>query len=413
MEELLEKIESLEARFDSFEPEIQAYLPELGRFDRLRAEAVRLAKRFPGPAGRPPLYGLLAGIKDIFHVEGFETRAGSRLPAEALAGPEAVAVTRLRSAGALITGKTVTTEFAYFAPGPTRNPHNHDHTPGGSSSGSAAAAAAGLCDFALGTQTIGSINRPAAFCGVYGFKPSYDRIPKEGVIPLAPSFDHVGVLAGDLRVAEIAAAVLCDEWRPTERSGAIRLGVPTGSYLEHADPIARRHFEEVRSILENRALFVSNVALFSDFRRVRERHQKVLAFETARVHEEWYDSFSDRYHPTTAGLIQQGRQIGEAEYVGLLEDLQRYRFELDAVMTENEIDAWIAPAAPGSAPRGLGATGDPVMNLPWTQAGLPTITIPTGADPDGLPLGTQLAGVRSGDENLFRLAESVIAYLRV
>ena len=182
---LLDYLDELEARFKKLEPSIHAFVPEDNRFDRLRRDARALVDRYPKPLSRPPLFGLPFGIKDIFRVEGFDTRAGSNLPPETFAGREARAVTILKSAGALILGKAVTTEFAYFGPGPSRNPHNLDHSPGGSSSGSAAAVAAGLCPIATGTQTIGSIVRPASFCGIVGFKPSYERISRSGVIPLA------------------------------------------------------------------------------------------------------------------------------------------------------------------------------------------------------------------------------------
>jgi len=156
------------------------------------------------------------GIKDIFHVDGFVTRAGTRVPPERFAGPEAASVALLREAGALIAGKTVTTEFAYFEPGPTRNPHNPAHTPGGSSSGSAAAVAAGLCQLALGTQTIGSVIRPAAFCGVVGFKPSFGRIPTSGLVYFSRTIDHVGLFTQDLDGMELAASVLCRDWQPSK-----------------------------------------------------------------------------------------------------------------------------------------------------------------------------------------------------
>jgi len=192
---LLPKINKLKQKFEKREPTLLAFVPEEGRIERLRQEAKLLQKQYRDEENRPPLFGMLVGVKDIFHVDGFPTHAGSQLPPEVLTGPESEAVSRLKAAGALIVGKTVTTEFAYFAPGPTRNPRNANHTPGGSSSGSAAAVAVGLCEIALGTQTIGSVNRPAAFCGVVGFKPSYDRISREGVIALSPLVDHVGVLS--------------------------------------------------------------------------------------------------------------------------------------------------------------------------------------------------------------------------
>ncbi|HNQ95952.1 MAG TPA: amidase family protein, partial [Anaerolineales bacterium] len=159
-------ISQLQSLFDSREPEVLAFIPESNRFERLQKDAEELTKKFPDANNRPPLFGMTLGVKDIFHVNGFVTQAGSKLPSQDLQGNEATSVTKLKNAGALILGKTVTTEFAYFTPGPTCNPHNPSHTPGGSSSGSAAAVGAGLCDIALGTQTIGSVIRPAAFCGV-------------------------------------------------------------------------------------------------------------------------------------------------------------------------------------------------------------------------------------------------------
>src|SRR5438067_10834636 len=196
-------------RIEAQEPLIHALVPEAGRRARLLNEATALQKRFPDPESRPPLYGVLLGVKDIFYVDGFPTRAGSQLPAEIFSEPEASCVTKLREAGVLLLGKTVTTEFAYFEPGPTRNPHNLEHTPGGSSSGSAAAVAAGFCPLALGTQTIGSVIRPAAFCGIVGFKPTYGRIPTAGLVPCAPSLDTIGFFTQDVAGIALVAPVLC------------------------------------------------------------------------------------------------------------------------------------------------------------------------------------------------------------
>jgi len=238
---LLSSLDQLEARFGARESSVLAFVPEEARFERLRREARILLDRYPQPESRPPLFGVCVGVKDIFHVDGFITRAGSRLPPEILQGAEAESVTQLKAAGALIVGKTVTTEFAYFAPGPTRNPHNAEHTPGGSSSGSAAAVAAGLCSIALGTQTIGSTGRPASFCGVAGYKPSRERISRAGVIPLSPSLDHVGVFAANAADVTQVARLLCRDWRPrpladpwseakgTKRSGE---GLETRAQLE-------------------------------------------------------------------------------------------------------------------------------------------------------------------------------------
>src|SRR5437868_2767695 len=210
--DLLTYIDEACSRIDATEPLIHALLPEQDRRQRLLTEAEALQKRFPEPASRPPLYGILLGVKDIIRVAGFPTQAGSQLPAELFDGPEAPRVTLLRNAGALLLGKTISAEFAWIEPGPTRNPHNLDHTPGGSSSGSAAAVAAGFCPLALGSQTIGSTIRPASFCGIVGFKPTYGRIPTAGVIPCAPSLDTVGVFTPDAGGIALAAPLLCELW---------------------------------------------------------------------------------------------------------------------------------------------------------------------------------------------------------
>src|SRR5438045_4726980 len=209
--DLLTYIDEACNRIDAAEPLIHALLPEQDRRQRLLTEAEALQKRFPEPASRPPLFGILLGVKDIFRVAGFPTQAGSQLPAELFDGPEAASVTLLRNTGALILGKTISAEFAWIEPGPTRNPHNLDHTPGGSSSGSAAAVAAGFCPLALGSQTVGSVIRPAAFCGVVGFKPSYGRISTDGMVFCSSSLDTIGFFTGAVSGLALLALLLCEQ----------------------------------------------------------------------------------------------------------------------------------------------------------------------------------------------------------
>src|SRR5215212_3957574 len=209
---LADYVEQVERRVRSIDPHIRALLPEPDRLGRLLRDAARLRERYPNPASRPALFGVMAGVKDLIRVDGFPTRAGSALPDSLFAGPEASVVGRLRASGALILGKTAMDEFAYVEPPATRNPHNLAHTPGGSSGGSAAAVAAGLCPLALGTQTSRSVIGPAAFCGIVGFKPTFGRIPTDGVVPLSPSFDTVGLLTQDVAGAILAATVLVPHW---------------------------------------------------------------------------------------------------------------------------------------------------------------------------------------------------------
>jgi Asp-tRNA(Asn)/Glu-tRNA(Gln) amidotransferase A subunit family amidase len=395
-----EYLAQVEARFKEREPSILSSLPEENRFSRLQEEAGSLVLRFPDIINRPLLFGTLAGVKDIFHVEGFTTQAGSRLPSELLQGEEAESVRRLKDAGALIFGKTVTTEFAYFSPGPTRNPHNPEHTPGGSSSGSAAAVAAGFCHLALGTQTIGSIIRPASFCGVVGVKPTYDRIPRQGVIPLSPSLDHVGFFTPNVKTAIHAARVLYTDWdepvQPLKKPG---LGVPEGPYLEGTSAEGRTHFEMVCEQLSSEYQ-IRRIPLMSDFQAIRDRHDVIMSSETAQVHRDWFEKHESLYSDKFAELIRRGQEIASDTLQNAFAARDKFRSDLRRAFLDHNIDLWISPSTVGPAPRGLDGTGDPVMNLPWTQAGLPVINLPVGKNQHGLPMGLQIVGNWYKDESL-------------
>ena len=397
----------LEARITRIDPAIQSLMPEPGRFERLRREAQALEARYPNAHERPPLFGVPVGIKDILHVDGLVTTGGSRLPPEELQGTESAAVTALKQAGALILGKTVSTEFAYFGPGPTRNPRNPDHTPGGSSSGSAAAVAAGLAPLALGTQTVGSIIRPAAFCGVVGYKPSYDRTSRAGVIPLSPSLDHVGVFAVDVPGARLAASVVCAHWRadiPTRRPV---LAVPAGPYLTYASEEALAHFHATVGALAAAGYSVLSVGAMPDFLDIGARHNLIVAAEAAQVHADWFDRYRALYHSKTVDLVERGRLIASEALAEARLGRQRLRAELTHLMNVHGLDLWLSPAAPGPAPRGLESTGDPVMNFPWSHSGLPAVTAPSGAAGNGLPLGLQLSARWRADELLLAWAEDI------
>ncbi|MCQ4333719.1 amidase [Natronomonas sp. F2-12] len=402
---------TLRERFEATEPEIEAFLDEADRWGRLETVAAEREARFREDR-RPALFGVPVGVKDIFHVDGFETEAGSDVPPEALSGLESAAVTALNEAGAFVLGKTVTTEFAYFEPGPTRNPHDTDHTPGGSSSGSAAAVAAGLCPLALGSQTIGSVNRPAAFCGVVGVKPSYGRIPIGGVMPVAPSVDHVGYFTRDVHDAELAAGVLYDEWRagfdPETRP---TIGAVTGPYLEQASETGRDHFEDHVRRLREAGFDVERLDLFPNIETINRRHNRLVAAETALSHDEWFPAYGDRYAEQTRELIVDGRDLD----VGSLADARAGRSSLREAVHEAiegaAVDVIVSPSAPGPAPEGLESTGDPVMNLPWTHAGLPTVTLPASRTDDGLPIGLQCTARFGADEWLLGWCESLSAAL--
>ncbi|MBA2287838.1 MAG: amidase [Ktedonobacteraceae bacterium] len=394
-------------RIDAAEPSVQALLPEPQRRARLLADAQILQAQWPDPAARPPLYGIFLGVKDMFRVAGFPTRAGSQLPPELFAGPEAACVSRLRAAGALILGKTVSAEFAYFEPGPTRNPHNLDHTPGGSSSGSAAAVASGFSPLALGTQTIGSVLRPAAFCGLVGFKSTFGRIPTAGLIPCAASFDHVGFFTQDMSGAALVASLLCEGWRPDLAQTPATLpvlGVPEGPYLAQASPEALALFEEQLALLTAAGYRVRRVPALDDIEAINRCHLQLVFAEMAQVHAAWFARYETLYRPRTATAIRDGQSVTPAEQDAARAGQARLRADLLVMMAQYDIDLWVCPAAPGPAPAGIAATGSPLMNLPWTQAGLPAVTFPAGYAANGLPLGLQCVGALLADEYLLACA---------
>lgn len=401
--DLLSYVEEMCDRVDTIDLHVAALLPEPGRRSRLRAEAIELQARFAGQMDRLPLYGALVAVKDIIHVSGFVTRAGSAVPPQLFAGSEATCVRRLRDAGALILGKSVTTEFAYFEPGPTRNPHNLSHTPGGSSSGSAAAVAAGICPLAVGSQTIGSVIRPAAFCGIVGFKPSLHRIPSDGVVYFSRTVDHIGLFTQDVESMSLAAAVLCQDWRPTPAPETLPvLGVPRGPYLEQAEPEALEAFERHLSKLERLGCSIKDVPSLADIDQLNRMHRRMIFAEFAQEHGTIYPKHASRYRPRTAEIIEIGKEISQEELATARANCLRLRAELAAQMSQAGVDLWVSPSAPGPAPSGIHNTGDPNLNLPWTHAGMPVITLPAGRAENGLPLGLQLAGSFGKDEYLMK-----------
>ena len=409
--DLLAYINEICDRIDAVEPFIQAFLPEPDRRTRLLTEAAALQFRFPDPANRPPLYGVPVGVKDVFIVDGFPTHAGSQLPTELFIAPEADCVTLLRNAGALIAGKTVTTEFAFFEPGPTRNPHNLNHTPGGSSSGSAAAVAAGCCPLALGTQTIGSTIRPAAFCGIVGFKPTYGRIPRGGLILSAMSLDTVGFFTQDIAGVALVAPLLCQDWQNDDAKRLPVLGVPDGPYLEQASTEALAAFEAQLLQLQKAGCTVRRVPAMNDIEAINRRHNRLVAAEMARGHRDWFAQYEPLYRPLTAVAIREGQQVNEEELASCRAGRHVLRSQLASLMNQAGIDLWVCPSAPGPAPEGITTTGSSLMNLPWTHAGMPAITLPAGHAANGLPLGLQIIGSAMEDEKLVSWAERLVRFL--
>lgn len=403
-------LDTLRDRIDAVEPDVHAFVSEPARWDRVESRATSLENRYPTTADRPTLFGIPVGVKDIFHVDGLSTKAGSSIPPSAFAGTEAASVSALAEQGAYMLGKTVTTEFAYYDPGPTRNPHNLDHTPGGSSSGSAAAVAAGLVPLALGTQTYGSVARPASFCGIVGVKPSFGRISRDGVLPLSPSADHVGFFTQDVPGAEITASVLYDEWHPVAPEHRPTIGVPTGPYLSQADDRTVEHFESTIETLEQNGYEVRRFQVFDDIESVNDRHHRMVAADAAIVHDELFHTYEADYEAELKALIEEGQDIPARELGRARTGRTDLRAAVAASMDDHGVDVIASPSAPGPAPEGLEDTGDPVMNVPWTHSGVPTVSVPAGTI-DGLPIDLQIAARYGYDEWLLPWAEDLAASL--
>jgi len=395
-------------RLELVNPSVRAILPDPRLRERLSSEAADIIDRWPTPSLRPPLFGAMVAVKDIFNVSRMPTRAGSAVPPESFSGREADVVARLREAGALVLGKAVTTEFAYFAPGATANPHNRAHTPGGSSSGSAAAVAAGIAPLALGSQTVGSVIRPASFCGVVGFKPSYDRIPTGGTLYYSPSVDTIGYFVNSVADAALVASTVLLGWREGEdaEASAPNIGVPAGAFLEQSGPEMHAALEQASARLGAAGLAVEEVMTLHDIADINKRHSDLNASEFAETHAERYATYGSMFRPQSAELYETGLAIPRADAEAGRASRIALRQRLHERMDRAGIDVWLAPSAVGPAPEGLASTGNPAMNLPWTHAGMPVISLPFG-DVDGLPLGLSLVGRFGHDETLLGQAAMV------
>jgi Asp-tRNA(Asn)/Glu-tRNA(Gln) amidotransferase A subunit family amidase len=407
--DLCEYLKTVCDGIESKESQIEAFVPGTFDRDRILETANELVTKYPHPPDRPAVFGLPIGVKDIFRVHGSPTRCGSRLPASLFEGVEASCVSKLRQAGAIIMGKTVTAEFAGLEPGATRNPHNFAHTPGGSSSGSAAGVAAEYFALALGTQTSGSITRPAAYCGVIGLKPSFGRIPRDGVILYSPSADHVGIFVKDADLISAIMPVLVEDWKIEKKDQQKKwvVGLPDGPYLKQATQRTLDHFFAQMKRLEQNGWIIKRIPLFEDIARINKRHNRLITGEVTRIHAQWYQEYTTLYSRRMTEDFSRGGYISDEELNDLRGQRLDLRKQIQETMDDQQIDCWACPSATDLAPRGLSSTGDPIMNVPWSNSGLPTLSVPSGFDPSGLPHGIQLVGKFMQDEDLVHCGEKL------
>jgi len=348
------------------------------------------------PTSDGPLSEIPFGAKDIIETQGMATEYGSPLYKGRVGSADAAIIQEMRSRGAILLGKTVTTAFAYRTPGPTRNPRNLDHTPGGSSSGSAAAVAAGMAPFTIGEQTKGSMIRPASYCGVTGFKPTYDLLPTEGMLPVSKSLDTLGLFTH-------TPADMLALWKA--------LGHPAGSQeqflfgapepMPECEPEMANAFREALSLLRRSGVSIKAVDISAMLKKLDEANDVEMFYEGARFHQARLDEFGDRLDQPLANLVRDGLKISAERY----NEAKRYIAESRVRFAEifKSTPVILTPAATGPAPLGLSNTGDPRMNAPWTALGTPAISIPMPVA-SGLPLGLQLTADLGQDSRVLQAA---------
>lgn len=405
------------------EPNIQAweYLDESNALQ----QAIAIDNQRSRGISPDALEGVAIAVKDIFATADMPTGWGTPIYRGRQVGYDAAVVERLRSAGAVIMGKTVTTEYAMATAGKTHNPHHLDHTPGGSSSGSAAAVAAGMVPLAIGSQTMGSILRPAAFCGVLGFKPSFGLISRYGALYVSREVDHVGIFARSVEDIALLCSVLTSpdgrdpdclgwagNWQLNSESTADsppKIAFIQTHLWEHIEPEAQACLTTSAAVLEQAGAKVEAIALPSETEDFLDTANTLIAAGLATNHGQDYDEHYDQLSPKIRQWIEQGRNETPLAYAKARRATVRYSIAIAKILSE--FDVILTPVTTGTAPQGLQDTGSPMFCVLWTLCGLPAISIPVGKANNGLPLAIQLVGRRANDVALLGIADWVAKVL--
>ncbi|MGH9345108.1 MAG: amidase, partial [Terriglobia bacterium] len=401
---------------ERLEPQVKAWVT-LDRDGAMR-EAAALEREARDGRLRGPLHGIPLGVKDIFYTAGMRTTGGHAGTADFVPDYDAAVVERLKRSGAIILGKTTTTEFALLAPTPTRNPWNLEHTPGGSSSGSGAAVAARMCPAAIGSQTGGSTLRPAAYCGVVGLKPTHGRVSVFGMIPLVESTDHPGIIGREVRDLALVLQVIAG-YDPRDHT-SLNAAVPDYiSAVEHGSK--RRNIAWMSGEFYTRANEAVREAVKSAAVRMREAGAQIdemepppsydgiekalltmLSSEAATYHQETIEKRPETLAPKTREMLEAGLKISAAKYIRARQSQRQFKADIARLL--EDYDAILVPATPSPAPQGLDSTGDPVFNSPWSMTGNPAIALPCALDHAGMPIAIQLVGAALGEPRLLEFA---------
>lgn len=391
--------ESLLDRLQDLEPALEAWVT-VDR-EKVRERAAELDNETQHGL-KTGLHGIPVGIKDIYYTKDLKTTMGSPIFKDYVAADDADMVKKVLESGALVLGKTETTEFALHDPAPTRNPWNIGHTPGGSSSGSAAAVASGMCPVAFGSQTGGSVIRPASYCGVVGVKPTYDLLSRNNVFPLSWSLDHIGYMTRTVEDAHIMLQALTGGKEYKERTSPPRIGILGEYFKENSREMVWAGFEQAVAKLWGEGAETVNVELPQSFGMVPDVHRVIMAVETAAAHEDIFKTRREEYREYMQGFISSGLLVPATSYLRA----QRLRGEIikDMVNLIARYDCVICPSSVDTAPEGLEWTGSPAFNSPWSLTGLPSVTVPSGLSRNKMPLGLQLIGTPYSEYDLLGVA---------
>ncbi len=397
----VEVSQSLLERMDVLEPSLDAWV----RVDRetVLSDAQERQAALESGAATGPLHGVPIGIKDIYHISGIPTTAGSKVYADYVPDETAVTIELLRKAGAILLGKTVTTEFACLDPSHTKNPWNPAHTPGGSSSGSAVSVAARMCPIAMGSQTVGSVLRPASYNGIVGLKPTYGRVSRRGVVPVSWSLDTVGwmgrtvedmalllqVMAGPDELDPVASKLSAGDYlSDLESAKTPKIGLITSFFMEESDQETQQMTRAILDQLKSAGASVVDVTLPESFDTAFQDQLLIMGVEAAAFHKPMYEKQAADYRPKLREMLRQGLETDAVTYTKALE--RRLRFSADMRVLAEQADVLLTPSTPTAPLADLTNTGDTRFQGPWTSCGLPTITLPTGLAKSGLPMGIQL-----------------------